>query len=459
MPARSGRRPAPLAALSRYRTLLALPGAVACFLSSLPARFGAAMLTLGLVVLVHAGTGSYAAAGSVAGVYAAAAGLGSPLTARLADRYGQRRALPPTVAAHVTGVLAIAGTVHWSAPAWTWYAAAVVAGSALPSVGSMTRARWTRLTPDRDVLSTAYALESLTDDLTFVVGPALATVLGVVADPVTAVLVTAVLTVAGGVALSLVPAGVPRRHHRRRARGPVPLAVPGMRVLVSAFVGVGMVFSGIQVSLTAFATARGVPGVAGPLYSGFGIASMVAGLAFGAARWRSEPWRRFALGLGALATGCLALPAAGSAGTMAAVLVLPGLAIAPTVITGNAIAERLVPRSALTETFAWLGASTMVGVAAGSTLAGWLVDAGPRRGFALPIAAAASAALLVTATRRFLRADPVPAPEPRTSDAVGTTTGGSQATCHRSCDRRGTLDKTDGHRDNLTARSSGRLGR
>ncbi|WP_203660027.1 hypothetical protein [Actinocatenispora rupis] len=66
MPAVSGRRPVPDAVL-RYRAALRLSGAVAYYLASLPVRLGAAMLSLGVLVLVHSATGSYAAAGALAG--------------------------------------------------------------------------------------------------------------------------------------------------------------------------------------------------------------------------------------------------------------------------------------------------------------------------------------------------------------------------------------------------------
>ncbi|MGA8113293.1 MAG: hypothetical protein WCA46_06500, partial [Actinocatenispora sp.] len=78
MPAVSGRRHVLPAALLRYRTLARLPGAAAFYLLSLPIRLGSAMLNLGVIVLVHAGTGSYAAAGATAGLLALAGALGGP---------------------------------------------------------------------------------------------------------------------------------------------------------------------------------------------------------------------------------------------------------------------------------------------------------------------------------------------------------------------------------------------
>ncbi|HEY3505293.1 MAG TPA: hypothetical protein VGN37_21230 [Actinocatenispora sp.] len=399
MPARTGRRPAP-DALLRYRAALRLPGAVAYYLTSLPIRLGVAMLNLGVLVLVHAATGSYAVAGTVGGVAALAGAAGGPLTARLADRYGPRRALPPVLAAYAAGVLGLVAAVTTHAPTALWYVSALVAGLAVPQAGSLTRARWAALAPDRAVLGTAFAIESLTDDLAYVVGPVLATLLGTVA-PVVCPLATVALVVAGGVGMAA-RGGTARA---RRGRGPTagPLAVPGFRIVAVAYVATGLVFGGLQVGVVAAAGAAGRSGVAGPVYGVFGVASMLAGLAYGAVRWRAGPLRRAVVGFAALASGCALLPAAPSVGVLAGLIVLPGLAVAPTLIAGTALATDLTPRHLRTEAYAWLGAAGAVGVAAGAAGAGRLVETAVNAGFLLPAGAAACAALLLAAARHRIR--------------------------------------------------------
>src|SRR6478735_4885397 len=64
------------------------PGARRLFLLSLVARVPLPMLSIGLLVHARHLTGSYAAAGLVAGVYAVALGVGGPLLGRVADRRG-----------------------------------------------------------------------------------------------------------------------------------------------------------------------------------------------------------------------------------------------------------------------------------------------------------------------------------------------------------------------------------
>ncbi|MGA8113406.1 MAG: MFS transporter, partial [Actinocatenispora sp.] len=347
---------------------------------------------------------------------ALAGALGGPLGARLADRYGPRRALVPLLLGHVVGLVTLLAAVHADAPTGVLYAAAVVTGGCLPPVGALTRARWAALATGPDELAAAFAVESLTDDLSYVLGPALATVLGALVSPVAGPVFSAVLVLVGGLSLA-VRGTTPRRAAHVPAPAPPdsdatpvrrhallgPLAVPGVRVLAAAFVGVGVVFSGLSVSVTAFAAAHGHPAAAGPVYSGFGVASMLGGAAYGAVRWRATPERRLLVGFGVLAVGCLTLPAVTGLGALTLAIAMPGLALAPTIIGGNSLVQALAPAGTATEAFAWLGGASGIGIAAGSALTGRIVDGGdPRWGFLVPAVAAATAALVIATARRRL---------------------------------------------------------
>ena len=63
----------------------------AFFAAALPVRLGSAMQSLGLVLLVHGGTGSFGAAGLVSGAFSLSSAVASPRLARVMDRVGQPR--------------------------------------------------------------------------------------------------------------------------------------------------------------------------------------------------------------------------------------------------------------------------------------------------------------------------------------------------------------------------------
>src|SRR3954467_6631263 len=77
------------------------------FAISLLARLPLPMLSIGLLVHTQRLTGSFAVAGVVTAVFAAALGLGGPLLARLADRRGQTGVL---IGGALVAGLALAGT-------------------------------------------------------------------------------------------------------------------------------------------------------------------------------------------------------------------------------------------------------------------------------------------------------------------------------------------------------------
>src|SRR5262245_35482722 len=73
-------------AVRRYRTLLAAPGVRGVLVSSLIGRLPIGMGMLLFVLVVHAGTGSYAIGGLAAAANSAATAVFGPPLGRLSDR-------------------------------------------------------------------------------------------------------------------------------------------------------------------------------------------------------------------------------------------------------------------------------------------------------------------------------------------------------------------------------------
>ena len=77
----------------------------------------------------------------------------------------------------------------------------IVAGASQPAIGSMVRARWAALAPDADRLRSAFALESIIDELIFSVGPLITAFLAFSLALPLPLIVAAVIGVVGGLAL------------------------------------------------------------------------------------------------------------------------------------------------------------------------------------------------------------------------------------------------------------------
>jgi predicted MFS family arabinose efflux permease len=275
----------------------------------------------------------------------------------------------------------------------------------------MVRSRWAVALSDPDgrtspLLQTAAAFESVTDEFTFVVGPILATALCTGIHPAAGLVAEALLTLAGGwlFAAQRRTAPVPHRtagtdgHHHASA-----LSVPGVRALVAAFVGIGAVFGGMQVSVTAFTQEAGHPGLNGLVYGTFAAGNMLAGVAYGALSWRRSPRRRLLTAYGALTLACVPLWAAQTLPLVSGLVLAVGLCIAPALITGYTLVEALVPSAARTEAFTWLTGAVALGQAAAVTAAGLLADGvSAHAAFCVPLTGTAAAFAVIAMLRRHL---------------------------------------------------------
>ncbi|MFF5650410.1 MFS transporter [Streptomyces collinus] len=359
-----------------YGRLLRTRGAWTFLLPGFAARQPFAMLTISIVLLVQHTTGSYGAAGAAAAVTGVSMALFAPYSGRLADRYGQRAVLVPGVLLHAVSGLTLTALALLDAPLWAVFAAAVPTGASVPQVGPMVRARWGVKLKDSPLMTTAAAFESVTDELTFVVGPLLATALCTAVDPAAGLVTEASLTLVGGLLFaaqkgtqpSVATGGHARVEHASALR------VPGVRVLIVTFLGIGTVFGGMQVSLAAFTESIGEPGLNGVLYGVFAAGNMLSGVVCGAIAWKAAPQRRLVIGYAALALAASGLWAAHSVPVLAGLGLLVGMCIAPALITGYTLVDSLVPAGARTEAFTWLTGAVALGQAAAVTVAGQLED-------------------------------------------------------------------------------------
>jgi MFS family permease len=179
----------------------------------------------------------------------------------------------------------------------------------------------------------------------------------------------------------------------------------GMVVLAIVFVAMGAIFGATDVSTVAFAEEAGRPGLAGVVLAVFACGSMISGLLYGARHWVTPLWRRFAIGMVALAIGASLFVLVSSMAMLSVVMFVAGFAIAPTLVNGNGLVQHFVPRERLTEGLTWVGTSLGVGVSLGSWVAGSLIDRqGSHGGYLVVVASAGLAVVAVLASLRTLRA-------------------------------------------------------
>jgi hypothetical protein len=390
--------------LTPYRDVLAQPGALRFSLAGLLARLPISMLTLGVVLLVS-GTGrSYALAGAAAGAVNLGFVVAGPRLGRLVDRCGQATVLRPAAAAQATTVtsLIVAGTQH--APGPVLVALALLVGMSMPSIGGLVRARWSALLDSPNRLHTAFSFESVLDEVIFVVGPIVATVLAVSVHPAAGL--AAVLAVGPTGALALAAARDTEPAVEPRGSGPSvrpTLVSPGLLVVVGVFVALGALFGAVEVAVVAFTSAQDQRGAAGIVLAVYALGSMTAGILFGALR-RDAPARQgFLAGSLGIGASALLMPYVDSITALTALVLVAGLSISPTLISGLTLVRELAPPARLTEALAWAMTAMSVGLMFGSAAAGWLSEhAGPADGFwAATVSALIAAALAAGGAARL----------------------------------------------------------
>jgi predicted MFS family arabinose efflux permease len=262
----------------------------------------------------------------------------------------------------------------------------------VPSLGAMIRARWAALYRGTPQLHTAYSFESVVDEVCFIFGPILSIGLSTAWFPEAGPLLATGFLAAGVFWLTTQRATEPEPHPRDRHSDGSALRSHGLQVLVTTFAATGAIFGSVDVVTVAFAEAHGHKSAASVVLALYAAGSCVAGIVFGLLRPGGAPARRWLVGVCAMAVSMIPLLLVGNLPFLAVALFVAGLSIAPTMITTMALVEEHVPRAQLTEGMTWVSTGLAVGVALGSSAAGWVIDAaGARAGYGVPAVAGAVA--------------------------------------------------------------------
>lgn len=390
-----------------YRGLFSAPGVKGFVIAGFVGRMPMSMLGLGIILLIEALTDSFAMAGAVAATVNVSYAVAAPLTGRLVDRFGQARVIVPLTMAHGTALTGLMLCAQFGAPAWSLFAAGVVAGASVVSLGSLVRARWSHLLAGSARLHAAFSFESVADEVVFVAGPALVTALATMVNPYAGLIVALTCTIAGTFAFAMQRGTEPPVNRGERHSGS-PITIPGVALLSCVFLAMGAVFGSVDLITVAFAEEHGAKAAAGLLLASFAGGSLVSGLWYGARQWKLSLRGRFVRALGVFAVGLTPIALIGDVRVMAPALFLAGLAISPTIITGYTLIERLVPARLLTEGMSWVSTSVGFGVALGAWAGGRLTDAfGASDAYGFSFACAILAVIIGIGGSAWLRT-PVP---------------------------------------------------
>lgn len=375
---------------NKYREILSIPGALQFSIAGLLARFPMALVGISTILMIKFLYGNYALAGTVSAAGVIAFAIGSPLLSRLVDARGQAKIMVPallTCGAAIAGLTAVALT---HGPAWALIGLSALAGASSGAMGALVRARWAFVATKPGQIQAAYSLEAAFDELAFVIGPVVATLLSTTVHPAAGLWLAVFFVVFGGLwFLSQKSTEPPVSVHEVSIGGRSVMLNPAMLVLALTFVGAGAMFGSTDLSVVAFTEARGMPALAGPLLAVFAFGSLMGALVYGARSWKWPLWKLFAAGIAALTLGVSTFIFASTPLMLGLIMVVTGVSIAPTMTNVSTIVQKIMPPSRLTEGLAWMSTAINIGVSIGAAVTGPILDNhGARAGFLVVIASA-----------------------------------------------------------------------
>ncbi|GIF45567.1 putative MFS family arabinose efflux permease [Asanoa ferruginea] len=401
--------------LAPYRAVLRLPGVrpllIVAILARVPSVAAGVTLTLHVVFELHRG---YFAAGLVGTASTVGAAIGAPLLGRLVDRRGLRPVL---------AICTIAEGVFWSVAGSLPYPVllvlALVSGVLMLPVFSVVRQSLAALVP-AEHRRPAYALDSMSVELSFMVGPALAVLLATSVSPHATMFAVGAGVVLSGTALFIFNPPVRAASEESALTGPTPsrrswLSARMVAILAIA-VATTLVLGGTDVTVVAVLREAGQVSWTGLVLALWGVYSLIGGFVYGSLRRVPSPLMLLAV----LAFGTLLVALAGPQWFLVALALIPaGALCAPALAAAADAVSHLAPPSVRGEAMGLHGSAITVGLALGAPLAGWVIDmSSPRWGFVATGAAGLLVALAVLPIYLIRRRPPaVPAtPSQRTTE-------------------------------------------
>ncbi|SDY91257.1 MFS transporter [Tessaracoccus flavus] len=384
--------------MRHFAELVRQPGLARVLGTQLAARFPAGMYSLGLLIHVEHAKGNYTAAGMVLAAFSVGMAVAGPIVSRQLSRFGTTFVLLLTLALSCAAFVGVALFPGLPLPAVM--AMAAVGGAAMPPVIPTVRTLYPRLSP-RNLLTALFSLDAALQEIIWVIGPVLITVLVAVFGSTTALLVVVAIQVAGGLVFALDPLV-------RQLRIPAATRKFG-RVLSSPSVVLMVVVSLLMIGSFAAVEAAVVASFGeGSINAGIVLAISAVGSLLGGLAAGNRPIGRWSLALRlVIIVGGFGIAAVSSGfWGLAVALFVAGLGIAPALAAVSNIIAGSVSFAETAEAYGWIGTGQLLGASIGSATAGIAIDAAGGTGGIYVAAGIAVLAFVTALVFRTAQPDP-----------------------------------------------------
>jgi MFS family permease len=359
--------------VNAYVSLLRTPGVARIIAAQLTARFPSGMLSLGFLLHMQHIFGSYGAAGLVLAATSVGQAVSGPLTSRWMGVWGMRPVLLLTTSICAVSLLTVALV---PLPLVGYMVAGLVAGLSYPPVQPAVRTIYPKMVNSRQ-LTPLFSLDASAQEIIWIAGPVVVTLIATQISTTVGILVSVVFLLGGGLWFLLSPElGRVRIPRSKRKLGAV-LKRP--QVLLSTIVGFLLVGTCAATEAGVVATFGQGNSTSGLVLSIWAVASLLGGLLLG--HIPVGPWalarRMVVILVGSILATAAILIWTGTAAefwTLSGALLVAGLCIAPALAVMFAVVSSSVRFSDTAEAYGWVGTGQLIGAAAGSAVAGFLID-------------------------------------------------------------------------------------
>jgi MFS transporter len=333
------------------------------------------MTGLAILLFLQQSSRSFAVAGATTGCYIAGLALIAPALGRLIDRKGPRIIVATCGLLFPAALGALVYGAANSAPTWLTLALALGAGGSFPPITVCMRS-FLRQRLGEQLLAAAYSLESVLIELMFVFGPLLVALFVALGSAALAVLFSAASGLVGAFLFLGSPALQLWRVEPRSAGATLlgPLAEGGFVALIAVILCYSIAFGMLEIGVTAYATERGRPALAGLLLGLVSVGSAFGGLIYGSRGWRLPLARQFASLLGLMGFGIALLALSLPLLFFAALCLVAGSVMAPALIVQSMLVAQTARPQHLTEAFTWSASALLAGIGAGFAAGGALLE-------------------------------------------------------------------------------------
>jgi len=361
-----------------YRRLFSVPGGWKFSFAAFILRLPISMLYLAMVLFVVAETDSYSMAGALSMAASIVISIAAPLWSRAADQYGQTRILKITAPLHIFFMAAFVILLKSDAPTILWFTSALLFESFVIGSGQMVRRRWIYAIGEKDkvLTDTAYSFEAFV-----------------------AIFAAMFFVATGAYLFARQRASEPKPHPRNpEADHSLLIKERFVQAVFLPLVLCGSFFSAAGLVIVGYADEFGEREFSGLLVAIWSLGSGISAIAIGSIKWQRSDSIRFiesilALFILTIPIYLIAVILPGNFILLSIALFLNGLAIAPLLTSGFALAERSVPEERKTEVLAWAISALSLGGAIPPALTGYIIDTrGISVAFIVPLACMALSA-------------------------------------------------------------------